>query len=467
MFKNKLYQDKDWLYHQYWELGKSTRQIAKEFGYGINTIRRWMDKFGIPRRSVDEGIQQRFKAPYRNRDWLYNELIIKGKSRIQVARELGVNRETIDKWAKKFEIGYPEKLYQNKEWLEEQYVKLGKSTIQIAEELGVSETVILKWLKRFEIPIRRWHKKGKYTNKEWLYNEYYVKGKSIKQIAEECNVKPSSVRYWFDRFGFVSREKFKPVIGKEWLYQEYVIRKKSMKEIARELGIHYKIVSNLLKQYDIPIRNVNEAVSSVSNFYHKLSDYFRQVLDGSLTKPKSLNSNSCYQHTDKHKNYIEWLRQQFIDESLECGKIYEKEYKKLNAKAYCFSTRRYPCLTEQYYRWYSDSKKIIPDDLKLTPTVVLHWYIGDGSLIKPSKGKPFIHFATNCFTFEEVNFLVDQLNELGLKAYLRTGTEYRTKRKFPYIVLSVKSTLDFFDFIGSCPEPIKQDYNYKWELINL
>jgi len=414
--------------------------------------------------------------PYRNRDWLYNELIVKGKSRIQVAKELGVNRDTIEKWARKFGLGYPEKLYQNKEWLEEQYVKLGKSTIQIAEELGVSETVILKWLKKFGIPIRRWHKKGKYTNKEWLYNEYYVKEKSIKQIAEECDVDPSSVKYWFDKFGFVSREKFKPAIGREWLYQEYVIKKKSIKEIAKELGIHYKTVSNLLKKYNIPIRNVNEANSSVSNFYHQLSDYFKQVLDGlllgdgSLAKPKSLNSNSCYQHTDKHKNYIEWLRQQFIDEGLECGKIYEKVNEKgfkPGSIAFYFSTRKYPCLTEQYHRWYRNGKKIIPKDLKLTPTVVLHWYIGDGSLIKPSKGKPFIHFATNCFTFEEVNFLVEQLNKLGLKAYLRTGTEYKTKKKFPYIALSVKSTQDFFDFVGSCPKPIKQDYGYKWGLTNL
>jgi hypothetical protein len=33
-------------------------------------------------------------------------------------------------------------------------------------------------------------------------------------------------------------------------------------------------------------------------------------------------------------------------------------------------------------KWYPNDLKTIPRDLKITPTILLHWYLGDGSLSK-------------------------------------------------------------------------------------
>jgi len=53
-----------------------------------------------------------------------------------------------------------------------------------------------------------------------------------------------------------------------------------------------------------------------------------------------------------------------------------RQYQRSPAKG--LRTRSYPFLKEERRRWYLDGVKRIPDDLRLTPTMVLHWFSGDG-----------------------------------------------------------------------------------------
>lgn len=53
---NKLYQNKDWLYNQYWNKKQSTRQIANIINCDSTTILRWLKTYNIPRR--EEGFQK-------------------------------------------------------------------------------------------------------------------------------------------------------------------------------------------------------------------------------------------------------------------------------------------------------------------------------------------------------------------------------------------------------------------------
>lgn len=50
----KSYQDKDWLYQKYIVEKKSTRQITKEIRCSRSTIRCWLKKFNIPKRTLSE-----------------------------------------------------------------------------------------------------------------------------------------------------------------------------------------------------------------------------------------------------------------------------------------------------------------------------------------------------------------------------------------------------------------------------
>lgn len=51
----KLYQNKDWLGHQYWNLRKSTCIMGKMQSMNPGTIHYWLKKFSIPIRSISEG----------------------------------------------------------------------------------------------------------------------------------------------------------------------------------------------------------------------------------------------------------------------------------------------------------------------------------------------------------------------------------------------------------------------------
>ncbi|AGM11380.1 homing endonuclease with LAGLIDADG motif [Halogranum tailed virus 1] len=40
---------------------------------------------------------------------------------------------------------------------------------------------------------------------------------------------------------------------------------------------------------------------------------------------------------------------------------------------------------EQFSDWYTERGKVFPEDIELTPTVLKHWYVGDGNYNKSSK----------------------------------------------------------------------------------
>lgn len=59
----KLYRSKKWLYAMYWEQGKSMFEMAKIAQCSRDTIRYWMNKYGIPCRSHSEAICLKFQDP--------------------------------------------------------------------------------------------------------------------------------------------------------------------------------------------------------------------------------------------------------------------------------------------------------------------------------------------------------------------------------------------------------------------
>jgi len=121
-------------------------------------------------------------------------------------------------------------------------------------------------------------------------------------------------------------------------------------------------------------------------------------------------------------------------------------------------------LKEFYYKWYQKENgktiKVVPRDLKLTPTTLFFWYLGDGSLIRRRNDKtrvPYIVLATNPFRKEDVEFLREKLKELGLNFYIVESNSisgFTKKRKKSYLLFS--STEDdtvfkFFKIIGFYP----------------
>lgn len=114
---------------------------------------------------------------------------------------------------------------------------------------------------------------------------------------------------------------------------------------------------------------------------------------------------------------------------------------------------------EQYLRWYpegQDGKRLkqVPDDVVISPTSVMMWYLGDGSVVHPQDDSTvMLRISTDGFKREGVELLVKKLNDIGIVCHRNNENRVQIKaRGIPY----------FFDYIGRT-SPVKC-YDYKFAL---
>lgn len=95
----------------------------------------------------------------------------------------------------------------------------------------------------------------------------------------------------------------------------------------------------------------------------------------------------------------------------------------------------YDVIEAHYARWYPGGKKHVPADLRLTSTVLTHWFCGDGS---GHRNRALLRFHTEGFERVEVERLAIKLTRYGLPAIARLSS-----RGQPWIRLSAESARKF------------------------
>lgn len=106
--------------------------------------------------------------------------------------------------------------------------------------------------------------------------------------------------------------------------------------------------------------------------------------------------------------------------------------------------------------WYPQGKKLVPANLKLTPTMLAYWYMDDGSANTRNRyvshhndvkytytGEPFIQqfrLYTDGFDKESQEFLQAQLKNLGVECWFRTRPNGLNR----YIIISRLSSREKF-----------------------
>jgi len=246
-------------------------------------------------------------------------------------------------------------------------------------------------------------------------------------------------------------------MSKEWLYNRYVNDDMSALGISKELGVSELTIRRWLMKFGIH-----------TGYHHnhiRLTNELLEFLNGELLGDGHLYANMNkdrmvsvkYIHGTKHKKYLEWLSKKFSKFGLDqSGIIYERISKLYDNyyKSYKYTTKSYVELIELKKMWYPNGKKVIPEDLKLTPITVRQWYIGDGCLVKPKKGNPWIQLSTDGYLYNDVDILVDKLSKININATHRISNNR--------IAISTHSVEQFFKYIGDCPREIKDIYGYKW-----
>jgi hypothetical protein len=116
-------------------------------------------------------------------------------------------------------------------------------------------------------------------------------------------------------------------------------------------------------------------------------------------------------------------------------------------------------------RWLYLRHKIIPNDLTFTPTMIRHWFYGDGSTSflkrknrKIQNSTVHLTFCTNAFTEDECHQLCYQFEKIdsNLKFFVN-----HTQKGQPIIKTTRQAAINtFFDYIGDCEISC---FDYKWK----
>lgn len=258
----------------------------------------------------------------------------------------------------------------------------------------------------------------------------------------------------------------------DWLRNKYIEEQCSTVEIGKLVGAKPGSVGAALHKHGIPTRNWSD--SQTKNFDDGLV-LNESVLIGSLLgdgqlRPYNRQSNISVPRFKKKNKFYDHVC--FVAKALFTkwedriftvnGKLNGNIFQHFEISSYAHRE-----LVDIYRKWYPASvgyKKVVPDDIVLDSTSLLHWFLDDGySLrVKGAKYKTvFVVFCSESFSPDHQMFLCETMEKtFGLKTKLlrlkNRGTGYRIK-------VPTTEVEHFFDLIGPCPAEVPS-MAYKWKV---
>lgn len=278
------YKNEEWLREQYHEQEKTEDEIAEEAKVHKNTIRRWMDKYNIERRSPSEAQSDGNIEPLKDSNWLREQYWDERKTPVEIGDELGVSRKPVDTWLDKHDIetrsiaeaqteGNVEPL-KNPEWLREQYWEHKRTLAEIAADLNVSDVAVMENMEKHGIERRDTTSSEVQSDgdieplkdPEWLAEQYIENELNAGEIADLLGVSKTPVLRYMHRHGIEPRSiseinskgNVDPLRDADWLRQQYIEKELSQYEIAELLGISAVTVANWMDRHGIAVRSVPE-----------------------------------------------------------------------------------------------------------------------------------------------------------------------------------------------------------------
>lgn len=239
-----------------------------------------------------------------------------------------------------------------------------------------------------------------------------------------------------------------------WLKRKYWDDGYSMMQVAELAGACYVTVWTWMNKFGIPRRSHYDAYWGNGNHRASLDQKAINFLNGLLLGDGYLyyrDNEKCalYSHTDKNLSYLVWLSSVLGGMGIkQMGKIGIQKTQRGTYSRY--RSLHYVELGNLARIWYPNGEKIVPDNLILSPTTLLNWYIGDGNYSR----EPVID--SSCFSMQALSNLAAQIEGHGIKLSLR---EYKDRKR---LRIARRSEAKFFDFILSEIDVIPQCYHYKF-----
>ena len=230
---------------------------------------------------------------------------------------------------------------------------------------------------------------------------------------------------------------------------------KSLDCLGKENNVHYTKIRKILADSGISLRTRSELTRLQFRKNIPIVGNILEIINGELLGDGSLNKGkfqSGFKFHSSNLEYAEWLAKKFTDNNIPLIGVGVRTEFYNNKNYYSFETVK----TEEFHKleekWYIDRRKIIPKDLQITPLVLLHWWLGDGTI----RGKVSGMLCTDCFTKEDQLHLVNLMNNvISIRAHLqKINNTYR-------IFIPCQYMKEFLNFMGDSPF---FSMNYKWKI---
>jgi hypothetical protein len=124
---------------------------------------------------------------------------------------------------------------------------------------------------------------------------------------------------------------------------------------------------------------------------------------------------------------------------------------------YQWETRVHPKFNE-FREWYSSGKKVWPEDIELTPTVLKHWYVGDGHYHNSRSHNHIQISVSNEVKNTEKVFKYFSNVGLPQPSNHHISEQIKSENKKCDIVWGIEESYELWDYMG---EPLP-DFEYKW-----
>ena len=259
---------------------------------------------------------------------------------------------------------------------------------------------------------------------------------------------------------------------KDWLKKKYIVEDLSQSDIADICNVSSRTISKYIVKYNLSHQTKEKCPNCDYESYSltrhlnqskpctpSISDYQHQVItgllmsDGNIQKVGDRNpSFRCTMDRSSH-DYLVYLDEHvfpFLGIGVE--KVTRNGHELSR-----FYTRSNPNLCK-YYDWYSTGEKVWPcDNIDLTPTVLKHLFVGDGTYNTTGTHQYAVIIARN--EYPRRNKVRDMFSELGFDF---TINAYYDEEKYDGQYMSIQftkqGTKELFQYMG---EPLPS-FEYKW-----
>lgn len=190
--------------------------------------------------------------------------------------------------------------------------------------------------------------------------------------------------------------------------------------------------------------------------YCNMSNIEKEIFDGIMISDGSLSKSRISARLTLGFKYLETIERIITDlSSMNFSEPYKYESKidiRTNKSYINYNTKSsfYRDLLFEYDRWYINSIKIIPKDIKITQLFCYWWYVCDGFILNNN-----VYLCTDSFNIKDLEIIKTKLIDKGFKTSIR-----KNKRIF----IHKKSSLDFLNWISNIN--IQPEYLYKWYIKN-